>query len=92
MTDTYIDKIVCVIWIDSYGGGGWVDISDYKPSLSHITTYGKFVKETDEYYTIVSTYSDDQYMDPLSIPIVSVKGIAIIDVENAQFDIPKGNT
>jgi len=71
----YVGNIVCIIWVDSWGGGTWVDKEDFEPQIGNCETWGKCIKETKEFYAIASTFGEDQYMAPICIPKKCVKQI-----------------
>jgi len=65
-------KVVKVKWLDSYGGGLWVDKDDFTPEVTTCVSIGFEVERTDDYVALASTVSEDQILSPICIPICSV--------------------
>ena len=67
---SYLGKLVCVKWYDSYYDKGWNYDADTKPTLNDIFTYGIVTFVDDRLIEIVSTHGGRNGMlNPLIIPI-----------------------
>ena len=76
---------VKVIWIDSFSSNqGWtllkdLDFEDMEPIC--IETYGKLIKETEEYVTVAQNYGiePEQICNLMTIPKGCIKEIKILN-------------
>lgn len=77
-------KIAKVTWIDSFGGGGWVDKETYTHQVSTCYTVGYVIKDAQDFLTIASTVSKDQYLDPISIPRCAIQKLFWVPPEKEK--------
>ena len=85
MDEKYLDKVVSVIWTDSYGVlPGWQDISDFTAEPCIVNSWGRIIYEDSNLISLAHNYSLETNNSPLQangiivIPKVCISSISVI--------------
>jgi hypothetical protein len=74
-------KIVRVLWTDSQGHGGWMDVSEAKKDLPLVVeSVGYLITDTDDHVTIVQSITDeeDRVADSITIPRICIHSVDVL--------------
>ena len=65
-------KIVKISWIDSTSEPGWHDKTTWKAPSTDCVSVGFLLEKTDDHISICQSYHEDEYGEPITIPLKSI--------------------
>jgi len=85
MENKFLDKIVSITWIDSYGvTTGWQDINEYEADICVINSWGKVIYEDKNLISLAHNFAEATNNTPsqangiMVIPKVCITKITVI--------------
>lgn len=94
-------QLAIIVWRDAFdGGGGWVDLKEYKPKSIEPVSVGWIIPDfMEDHITLMGTYLVDQndsngvqFSTPSHIPLGMVQSITYLDVPDNIRDVDSYRT
>lgn len=74
-------KAVCIVWVDSSQQNGWIATDEVCHETTQVRSVGFLINETEEFYLICDSYTDEHFNNPLMIPKETVKAFNECEID-----------